>query len=232
MKAWKYLSTEYYPCEPEKDEQGLQYLNEIYQHHQDIAKRYGYRTHGLKMPRIMSLLGKPDSDILSIFHTYIDEYGVDAGVRVQALQQRGLYHISRKRPEKAKEDFITAIECGHAEPIKIARRCLQQLEMECRPKFRPVYNTLRQSASLESDRSDDWRGDADKFRNFENADHRRMQNYSRNGSYNNSSWRQQHVEYGARQQHYQSRFAPHRRREPFRQSDPGIDGNWRDRSGQ
>lgn len=174
----------------EETEEGKRLLKRVLKEHQEIAERHGYKTHGLKMPRIMHLLGEPTESIMALFATIMkcteqcekmfvgqDHWDLhrspDYAVLAAATRERGLYKMTLEYPEwtmyDAEADLLEAVRLVKEHRLNVnvdpAKRALNVLWPIMNAKIifvQEPQSQIRRSASeeSESDRSDDWRADA------------------------------------------------------------------------
>lgn len=120
------------------------------------------------MTRIMCLLGEPKENILQVFAKCIHETADNTNL-VNIYRCRGHYQILLGELDRATADLNEALNLVEdPKLIPVIKRALENIRYMQDPALRPAIGHqkwIRKSASVESesDRSDDWRADAEKF---------------------------------------------------------------------
>ena len=120
------------------------------------------------MTRIMCLLGEPKENILEVFAKCIHETANNMNL-VNIYRWRGPYQMLLGELDRATTDLNEALKLVEDQNlISVIKRALENIRYKQDPTLCPANGNqkwMRKSASVESesDRSDDWRADAEKF---------------------------------------------------------------------
>lgn len=121
-EGWRFLTTEYYTRNPEKQIDRRTNLEMASEHYETVIARDGYYRYGLKLARVKCLLGDHQSEVLHVFGKYMQSFATGSREHVTGLQHRGRYHKIMGNLDQAQKDLETAFELASSNNLKVSLR--------------------------------------------------------------------------------------------------------------